>query len=262
MSACLTVIAFALIAENPSALQFHPTVSFRADEASQAVAVDEHHFYAVASARIGKYDRSTHEKVALWKADKQNPLTHLNSGVVLDGKLYCAHSNFPKIPMKSSIEIWNAETLEHVQSIELPDAPGSFTWIDRHDDAWWLCFAHYDGNGGADEKDHTDTVLTLYDDNFRLQKQWKFPHEVLKRFKPSSCSGGLWGPKGLLFCTGHDRPEVYVLKVPQDADANRLELVDILSVPIAGQGIAWNASKSELFGIRRRTLEIVGGTVK
>ncbi|MDX1642259.1 MAG: hypothetical protein R3220_11210, partial [Balneolaceae bacterium] len=80
--------------------------SFPADEAFQAVAVDSTHFYAIASRSIGKYDKKTGEKVDFW----EGPVKHLDSGVVADGKFYAAHSNYPEIPMTSSVEIWDTET--------------------------------------------------------------------------------------------------------------------------------------------------------
>jgi hypothetical protein len=238
--------------------EFQQVFSFRADEASQAVAVDGEHLFAIASARIGKYDRTSHRRVAQWKSSSEKPLVHLNSGVVLGGKLYCAHSNYPRIPMESSVEIWDAATLEHVRSVPLENAPGSLTWVDRKQGEWWLCFAQYDGNGGDEGKDHTDTVLARCDESFRILQQWKFPAKVLDRFKPNSCSGGVWGPRNLLLCTGHDHAEVYFVELPTGAEADRLQWVATGNCPIQGQGIAWESETGMFFGVRRGSREIVG----
>src|ERR1051325_11176835 len=77
---------------------------FKAAEANQGVAVDDQHFYAITNHAIGKYRKDTGERVASWDGGGSGTLKHLNAGVVLDGKLYCAHSNFPDLPEQSSVE--------------------------------------------------------------------------------------------------------------------------------------------------------------
>ena len=73
---------------------------------------------------------------------------------------------------------------------------------------------------------------------------------------PMSNSGGSWGPDGYLYCTGHDRPEVYVLKVPDKGSV--LELAETVPLPILGQGIAWDRSRPGLlYGIRRKDSQVV-----
>jgi hypothetical protein len=59
---------------------------------------------------------------------------------------------------------------------------------------------------------------------------------VLDRFAPRSASGGVWGQDGLLYVSGHDRPEVYVLRLPKSRDV--LEHVATIASPIEGQAIA------------------------
>src|SRR4051812_31682762 len=78
---------------------------FPAPEANQGVAVDARHFYAITNHALGKYDKTTGERLLSWDGGKNGPLKHLNAGVVLDGKLFCAHSNFPEMPEQSSVEI-------------------------------------------------------------------------------------------------------------------------------------------------------------
>ncbi|NIR39319.1 MAG: hypothetical protein GWO22_26155, partial [Actinobacteria bacterium] len=53
--------------------------------------------------------------------------------MVLDGKIYCAHSNYRYFPMTSSIEVWDADTLEHIGSHSIGIRLGSLTWLDKHD---------------------------------------------------------------------------------------------------------------------------------
>lgn len=117
-----------------------------AKEAKQAVAVDNNCFYTIGNAVLGKYNKQTGVRLASWSASDELPLTHLNSGVVIDGKLYCAHSNYPAQPEASSVEIFDAETLKHVGNHSSGVYEGSLTWIDRHDNAWWAVFAHYSKN--------------------------------------------------------------------------------------------------------------------
>jgi hypothetical protein len=87
-----------------------------APEARQGVAVDQDFIYVVGSQQIAKYDKKTFKKVAHWIGPEDGPIHHLDSGVIFDGKLYCSHSNYPGVPMTSSVEIWDAESLEHVDT--------------------------------------------------------------------------------------------------------------------------------------------------
>src|SRR4051794_17287137 len=62
-----------------------------APEANQAAAADDRFVYAIGSAVIAKYDRATGERTA----HSTGSAHHLNSGFLWDGKLLCAHSNYP-----------------------------------------------------------------------------------------------------------------------------------------------------------------------
>src|SRR4051812_24274753 len=87
-----------------------------AAEANQAVAADENCLYAIGNHVIGKYDKKTGKRLAGWECVSGKPLIHLDSGVVHERVLYCAHSNFPGLPMVSSIEMWETESLRHIGS--------------------------------------------------------------------------------------------------------------------------------------------------
>jgi hypothetical protein len=64
------------------------------------------------------------------------------------------------------------------------------------------------------------------------------------------------GPDGLLYATGHDEAELYVLRIPKTGPA--LEFVEVLPVIAEGQGIAWDPSDpSVLYTILRNTREVV-----
>ena len=219
-------------------------------EAHQAVAVDSTSFYAIASRSIARYEKGTDKQLAKWTAPADSPILHLNSGIVLDGRLYCANSNWPKKPLRNSVEIFAAETLEHLERKKFPETEGAINWIERHRGSWWIVFAFY---GDADVR---QTKLVRYDDEWRQTGLWTFPETVIQRFLPNSNSGGAFGPNGRLFVTGHDHAELYVLNVPsQNGELNHVATV---AAPIAGQGIAWDRSDTgTLLGIVRRTREVV-----
>lgn len=231
---------------------------FPAAEAHQAVAVDAEHFYAIDSAAIGKYDRKSGKLVARWAESAGGPLQHLNSGVVVDGRLYCAHSNYPEVPMASSIEIFDPRTMTHAGSHSFGIFAGSATWVDFHDGAWWVTFALYNHKGTEKDRDNRWTSLVRFDRDWRRTAGWVFPPAVLQRFAPYSSSGGSWGPDGRLYVTGHDAPELYVLTLPR-AGAT-LELVDTVATPGHGQGIAWDrggADRRILYTLHRPTHEVI-----
>ena len=84
---------------------------FETKEAHQGIAIDEDYFYTINSKSIGKYDKQSGEFILEW-VDDSNQIIHLDGGVVVGKKLYCAHSNYPGIPMTSSIEIFNQILIE------------------------------------------------------------------------------------------------------------------------------------------------------
>lgn len=100
---------------------------YKADEARQGVAVDREFFYAINNHTIGKYRKATGERVALWEGGAGGEIIHLNSGNVIDGRLYTVHSNYPGVPMLSSVEIFDPKTLTHAGSHSLGRVDGSFT---------------------------------------------------------------------------------------------------------------------------------------
>ena len=229
---------------------------FSAPEARQAVAVDDHHFYAITNRRVGKYDKDTGARVAEWEASTTGPFIHLNSGVVLDGLLHSAHSNYPGVPMISSIEVFDVETLEHVSSHSFGVMAGSATWIDRHDGRWWVAFANYAGRGGTPGRGPEWTTLISFDDDWRRLEGYLFPDAIVQRFDDMSTSGGTFGADGLLYITGHDAAEIYVLDVP--SAGSFLEHVGTLPVTAEGQGIAFDrSSPGILYTILRSTTEVV-----
>ena len=232
-----------------------------AAEARQGVAVDADHLYAIEDRRIGKYDKKSGERVGGWSADVGAPFVHLNSGIVLDGRLHCAHSNYPGVPMLSSVEVFDAASLAHVGSHPFGIFAGSATWVERRDGAWYVAFANYAGRGGVAGRGPEWTSLVRFDAGFAPQGGFAFPAAVVKRFGTRSASGGAFGPDGLLYVTGHDAPEVYALRVP--SAGAELELVEILPAPAPGQGIAWDpAEPGLLWMVDKRRRELVAARLE
>lgn len=248
----------AAVALQSAALAAAPSAELRrypAEEAKQGVAVDGRYLYVVDDSRIGKYDKASGKKVAEWAGDPER-FPHLNSCEIIGEELVCASSNYPQTPMTSSVEIFDPRRMVHLRSVALADQPGSLTWVDRRDGAWWAGFANYDGHGGVPGRDHRASYLIKFDDAWRSLGTWTFPETVVARFAPHSSSGGGWGQDSLLYVTGHDRPELYVLRLP--AAGSTLDYVATIAVPIAGQAIAWDPSQPRvLFGITRLKREVV-----
>ncbi len=224
---------------------------FKAEEAHQGVAVDAEHFYAVTNEAIGKYRKDNGARVGGWKDVKDGSIKHLNAGIVIDGKLYCAHSNYPEMPMKSSVEVFDPKTMQHLESIDLTRVGGSLTWVDRRDGAWYACFAQYAKTG-----DPARTCVVRFDLNWKPEAEIRFPAEMVARFGKHSSSGGSFGQEGHLFITGHDAQELYVLDLPVKGDV----WIWGGAIPISahGQAFAWDRSTPGiLYSIDRKTKEVI-----
>lgn len=225
------------------------TLRITAEEARQGVASDGVHIYAIDNDRIGKYRISDGVRVALWKGDRKL-FPHMNSCTVVGSELVCAASNYPAVPQTSAVEVFDTKTLRHIRSISLGMGPGSLTALDRHDGTWWAMFANYDGRGGEAGRDHRYTTLVQLDDRFSQLRGWLFPAEILARFAPFSCSGMSWGPDGHLYVTGHDRPEMYVMRLP--SAGSTLELLATIPIATEGQAIDWDPkTPNRLWSIMR-----------
>lgn len=232
-----------------------------AAEARQGVAVDDSHFYVIDNRSIGKYRLDTGEQVTRWEGPKGGPLTHLNAGIVREGKLYCAHSNFPSVPTVSSVEIWDASTLKHVGSHSFGHFVGSLTWVDFKDGSWFACFAHYAKSGAETGKDPSFTEVIKFDEQWRRLEGWVFPAALVARFGGNSSSGGGFGPGGQLFITGHDAKEMYLIDFPEAGS----ELIWRGTLPstFPGQAFAWqHPGQGLVFAIDRGKREVVAGRVK
>jgi hypothetical protein len=227
-----------------------------AAEANQGVAADDRFLYAIANHAIGKYDKQSGKRVAGWECENGKPLIHLDSGVVHGGTLYCAHSNYPGVPMVSSVETWDAATLRHTGSHSFGIFAGSATWFDLRDGLRYVTFAHYRGNSDEPSRDPRWTALIQFNSDWQQRQSWVYPEEVVARLGNYSISGGVFTRDGKLVCTGHDNPEAYVLSFP--TGGSTLVLEETFAVPMKGQGIALDPTDSTiLYGIDRARREIV-----
>lgn len=228
---------------------------FAVKEANQGVGVDAEHFYAVDNQVIAKYDKKTGKLVKKWQGDKKGPILHLDSAMLMDGRIYAAHSNWPDWPMTSSLEIFDAATMEHVGSHSFGIQYGSLTWVDWHDGHWWMTFANYDrpiGPGKTPYGHKANTLMVKFTKDLRPLQSWTLPKALLDRFEDMSNSGGSWGPDGYLYLTGHDPAELYRVRLPKAGSV--LEVVDVIPMNIRGQGIAWDRSQpGVIYGIIRAT---------
>jgi hypothetical protein len=250
----------ALQAQGP-AWQVKEVRRFKVPEANQAVAVDARHFYAIGNHIIGQYDKKTGQRVAGWECEKAKPLIHLNSGVVHEGILYCAHSNYPELPMVSSIEMWDTKTMKHTGSYSYGIYSGSLTWIDFVERRRYVVFGHYGGRAAEPNRDPRWTSLLECNAEWQRLRGWVFPEAVISKLGDFTISGGTFGPDGRLFCTGHDHPEIYVLKFPSGGSV--LELEATFHAPNPGQGIAFDRSEPwTMYSIDRPPKEVIVTTVR
>lgn len=224
---------------------------FQLSQVQQGVAVDQTHFYVINNHSLTKHTKSDGNQVAAW-SDTTGLLKHMNSGVVIEQKLYCTHSNYPDVPMASSIEIFDTRTLGHIGSHSFGLFPGSVTGADFYQGYWWVAFANYSNKAMAEGRDNRWTTLVKFTETWQQLEAWAFPANVLQAFAPYSTSGGTWGPDGLLYCTGHDKPELYVLKLPERG--HTLHYVKTIPTISEGQAFAIDRSirnKQVLYGITR-----------
>lgn len=225
---------------------------FSAPNATQAVAVDSLYFYAISNSKIVKHKKSDGSVVQTY----EGPFKHLNSGIIIDGKLYCSNTNYPQAPMASSLEIFDPETLEHIGSHSFGHFVGSFTWIDRWQGDWYVMFVHYENNGQERDKGVAYTSLIQMDEKFRRQAGWILPEDLVDRLRPESISGGSFGADGKMYLSPHHFEEIYICELPDYG--YELKWVKTIEVPFQGQGLAWDRFQpGVLWGMRRDTREVI-----
>jgi hypothetical protein len=250
---CVLAVLLCLALPAQAAPTLEQIGEFNIAEANQGIGVDRDHFYAVDNYTIAKYDKRSGKLVKKWQGEKNGAIEHLDSAMVMDGKLYAAHSNYPKWPMTSSLEIFDAETMQHIGTHSFGIQWGSLTWVDWHDGHWWMTFANYDrllGPGKTPYGHKVNTVMVKFSRDLRPLQSWTLPKVILDKFEDMSNSGGSWGHDGYLYLSGHDPAEIYRMRLP--SAGSTLELVDVIPMNIRGQGIAWDRSDpGVIYGIIR-----------
>ncbi len=236
----LTLSANLAAADEPAWIE---TASFSAEEAKQAAAADERFFYVITNRVIAKYDRTTHERVAVSSGDAE----HLNSGFFWNGRLYCAHSNYPKKPEDSQIMVLDTPSMQLSVFKDFGSFGGSLTWVIRRDERWWCNFALY-----GDDNDKT--FLVEFDDAWNEVGRWRYSSELIARIGKASLSGGVWFGDTLIV-TDHDNPRLYLLRLV--VGESMLTLVGEQTAPITGQGIAFDPVTGGLVGIQRAAKRVV-----
>ena len=159
--------------------------------------------------------------------------------------------------MASSIEVFDTAAMEHVHSFSLGILEeGSLTWFDRLGDGWIAGFAHYDAAGGLAYKDHSFASIVRFDEQWRRVGGWMIPDSAIDRMQPYAASGGALGADGLLYLTGHDRGEMYVLAAPELGP--KLVHIATVAIDVEGQAFAWDKSTTEriVYGISRPNREV------
>jgi len=231
-------------------------------EANQGVAVDAEHFYGIGNHALVKHRKDTGERVAEWFGPRGGAIIHLNAGWVEGDRLVLAHSNFSQLPMASSLETWDTRTLQPLATHSFGIRLGSLTWAVRHQGYWWACYANYNDSGTTPGFDQRWSYVAQFDDNWQQLQSWLFPPQVIATWGDSSCSGGDWGEDGLLYVTGHDAAELYVLRLPKQGVT--LEYVTTIDVPFEGQSWAWDRSmpgERVIYGISRARQEVIAARI-
>ncbi len=222
----------------------------------QGVAVDENYFYVINNSSIQKYSKPDGKRVANWE-DKDSILHHMNSGIILSGKLYACNSNYPASPMASSIEIFDPVTLTHIGNHSFGIMNGSATWLDRKEGYWYVAFGHYTGRGSESGKDNSWSRLVKFDSTWRQMESWIYPPALLKEFGTRTNSGGVILDNGLILCTGHDNYKIYVLRFPDKGFT--LHWIGTIAAGSYGQGIAYEktADGEFIYGIIKKEKKVI-----
>ena len=214
-----------------------------APEANQAAAADERFFYAITNKVVAKYDRESGTRVAVSTGEAE----HLNSGFFHMGRLYCAHSNYPKLPEKSEIKVLDPESMQLTTFHDFGNYGGSLTWCLWKDGRWWCHFAKYGLVNG-------ESFLVEFDEHWKELRRFTWPKEVVSRIGVSSLSGAVWREDSLL-ATGHDDPVLFRVKLPEEGTV--LKFVEMQTIPFTGQGIASDPVTEGLIGINRKQKKLI-----
>lgn len=234
-----------------------PQRTISAAEARQGVASDGRYFYAIDNSTIGKYEIESGKRVAEFRGDPEK-FPHLNSCTMVQAELVCASSNYPALPYRNTAEFFDPGSMLHLKSVSIPAELGSLTVLTWHDSRWWAFFANYDGKGGAPGRTHRDTALARLGADFSVEAQWTLPAAVLARLAPSSISGASWSNDGLLYASGHDKPEIYAFALPKRGSV--LDHAGTVAVASFGQAIDFDPAAPRLLWSIDRKKRLVFAT--
>ena len=81
------------------------------------------------------------------------------------------------------------------------------------------------------------------------------PDSITRQMQPYAASGGALGADGLLYLSGHDKPEVYVLAAPRMGP--KLIHVATISVDIEGQAIVWDDSAERVLMLEHAVYSVI-----
>lgn len=214
--------------------------------AIQAAVVSTSHAYAISNTTVAQYDRSSGRLMATGTAVDA---LHLNSGFFFDGKIYCAHSNYPAEPPESDIRVFDPTTGQLSLVHRFQNPPGSLVWCVQRNGNWWCCFAWYRA-----ENARTVVIEFAESDFVHELRRFTFPESVVADWDGMSASGGIWDGDTLLV-SHHHFPVLYRLAVPDTG--TELEFVEALTCPFPGQGIAADPLTGGLVGIDRAARRII-----
>jgi hypothetical protein len=85
--------------------------SFNAPDAIQGFAVHADYCYSIDDYSITKHNKTTSKRLLQWYGGEEGPIIHLDGEFLINGTIYCPHSNYPSSPKTSSVEMWDADTL-------------------------------------------------------------------------------------------------------------------------------------------------------
>ncbi|WP_166825712.1 glycerophosphodiester phosphodiesterase [Thalassoroseus pseudoceratinae] len=239
---CLVTV-FLPWSQSAAASEWKLVKEFSAKEAIQAAVADRQYLYAISSQQVAKYDRMTGECIAVSAGKAQ----HLNSGFLWKGQLLCAHSNYPQTPPQNEIKFLDPSTMKLTTYRKIEGYEGSLVWVVRRGNSWWCNFAQYG-------EDNDQTTLVQFSHEWQELGRWTFPKSVISQLGKYSLSGGLWYGDELL-CTGHDKQELYRLRLPKSG--NELDYVGRDKIPFTGQGFAVDPATKGLIGISRAERKLI-----
>jgi outer membrane protein assembly factor BamB len=154
------------------------------------------------------------------------------------------------------VEIFDTKRLKWVGSHSFGHSLGSLTWIDRRDGKWYACFAFYGNRAKEPSRDPRWTQVVEFDQEWRRLQAWTFPAELIEKFGDYSSSGGAFGPDGLLYVTGHDQAELYVVDFPKGG--SEFVWLDTIPIESEGQAFAWDDQRPGTFySILKRDTEVL-----